>query len=237
MTIDDETLLAYADGELEPARAEAVERMLASDPELAARLEQHRTLAARLRAAYDPVLDAPIPDRLTRTLTGGGGKVISFAEASAARAARTAPPRPWRAGLIAAGLAAALVAGMLLRPASGPLVERGGRLVAAGDLARVLDTQLSGGGEAIRVQLTFRDRTGAICRSFVGAASSGVACRRSGEWAVEALLRGEAPSGGAYRMASSGDPRLVQVIGDMISGDAFDAAQERAAKARHWTAQ
>jgi hypothetical protein len=88
-----------------------------------------------------------------------------------------------------------------------------------------------------RVQLTFRARTGAICRSFAGAVASGVACRQGGGWALEALFPGQAPSGDGFRMAGSGDPHVLQVVGDMISGEAFDAAQERAAKARHWQAR
>jgi hypothetical protein len=35
-------------------------------------------------------------------------------------------------------------------------------------------------------------------------------------------------------MASSGDPRLMQVVSDMLVGEAFDAAEERRAKALHW---
>jgi anti-sigma factor RsiW len=222
--IDDKTLLAYADGELDPGRAADVERVLARDPVLAAKLEQHRRHAGRLRAS-------------------GGAKVISLAEARAARAVKAAPARDWRAGgLIAAGLAAALMVGELLwAPHAGPVAERRGQLVASGDLGQTLDTQLSGGAQTTRIrgptriQLTFRDRAGAVCRSFTGAVASGVACRQDGGWALQALFPAQAPSGGDYGTATSGDPRVRRVVGDMISGDAFDAAQERAARARHWT--
>jgi hypothetical protein len=234
--IDDETLLAYADGELDPGRAAAVEQMLTTDPALAAKLEQHRRLAGRLRAAYDPVLREAIPERLSRA-AGGGLKVFSLAQARAARATGHAPLRNWRAaGLVAAGLVGALVVGQAFWPSpSGPVAARAGHLVAAGDLARALDTQLSGAAGAVRIQLTFRDRAGAICRSFTGAMASGIACRQDGAWALQALFAGRPPAAGDYRMAASGDPRVLQVVGDMITGDSFDAAQERAAKARRWT--
>ncbi|MDB5481857.1 MAG: anti-sigma factor [Caulobacteraceae bacterium] len=232
--IDDKTLLAYADGELEPSRAEAVERMLAEDPGLAAKLEQHRRLAAGLRAAYDPVLKEPVPERLARTAQGGG-TVISLAEARVARAARSAPMRNWRAGgLIAAGLVGAIIVGQALwTPHTGPVAERAGRLVASGDLGRALDTELSGGESAVRVQLTFRDRAGSICRSFTGALAGGVACREDGHWALEALFPGDGQTG-TYRMATSGDPRVLETVTHTMSGDPFDATQERAARARHW---
>ena len=70
MTVDYQTLLAYADGELEPDRVAEVERKLADDPALAARLALHRRLAARLHAAYDPVLQQPVPEGLRRGLSG-----------------------------------------------------------------------------------------------------------------------------------------------------------------------
>jgi hypothetical protein len=233
--IDDKTLLAYADGELEASRAAAVERMLAEDPALDAKLEQHRRLGARLRAAYDPILNEPVPERLARTARGGG-TVISLAEARAARKVTSGPARDWRVGgLLAAGLVAALMVGQALwTPQTGPVMEQAGRLVASGDLGRALDTQLSGGGSAIRVQLTFRDRAGSICRSFTGTLAGGVACRENGRWALEALFPGER-QGGAYRMAASGDPRVLQTVTETISGAPFDASQERVARARHWT--
>jgi hypothetical protein len=233
--IDDETLLAYADGELEPGRAAAVERMLAEDPALAAKLEQHRRVGARLRAAYDPVLNEPVPERLARTARGGA-TVISLAEARAAREAKSGPARDWRVGgLLAAGLVAALMVGQALwTPQTGPVAERAGRLVASGDLGRALDTQLSGSGSAVRVQLTFRDRAGSICRSFTGTLADGVACRENGRWALKALFPGEGQTGN-YRMAASGDPRVLQAVTSTMAGEPFDAGQERAAKARHWT--
>lgn len=233
--IDDKTLLAYADGELEAGRAAWVERMLAEDPALAAKLEQHRRLGARLRAAYDPILNEPVPERLARTARGEG-TVISLAEARAAHQATSGPARDWRVGgLIAAGLVAALMVGQALwTPQTGPVMEQAGRLVASGDLGRALDTQLSGGGSAIRVQLTFRDRAGSVCRSFTGSVAGGVACRENGRWALEALFPGERQAGN-YRMAASGDPRVLRTVTDTISGEPFDASQERAAQARHWT--
>jgi hypothetical protein len=151
----------------------------------------------------------------------GGGTVISLAEVRAARSAKPGGPRrDWRAGgLLAAGLVAALViAQAFWTQQTGPVSVRAGRLVASGDLGRALDTQLSGAGSALRVRFTYRDRTGAICRSFAGTLA-GVACREDGRWALKALFPGQSEPG-AYRMA--------------LSGDTFSGAQERAARARHW---
>jgi len=134
--------------------------------------------------------DEQDPERIART-ADGRAKVISLVEARAARAAKTAPPRNSRAGgLIAAGLVAALVVGLAFwTPRTGFVAERDGHLIATGDLAHALDTQLSGEGRVVRVQLTFRDRTGAICRSFTSAEARGVACRQDGGWELQACFR------------------------------------------------
>lgn len=68
MSVPDELLMAYADGELSGAEHAAerarVEAAIQSDPALANRVEQHRALRAQLKATFDPVLDEPVPDRL-----------------------------------------------------------------------------------------------------------------------------------------------------------------------------
>jgi anti-sigma factor RsiW len=64
VTIPDETLMAYADGELEPAQRAEVAAALAADPQLARRVEQHQGLRKKLSAAFDPVLLETVPDSL-----------------------------------------------------------------------------------------------------------------------------------------------------------------------------
>ena len=49
--IEDELLIAYADGECSVSDQLKVEQALRDDPELRARLEQHRRLAARATSA------------------------------------------------------------------------------------------------------------------------------------------------------------------------------------------
>jgi anti-sigma factor RsiW len=62
--LSDADLNAYADGQLAPARAAAVEAALALDAALAARVAGIRAQNAALRDALDPVLAEPIPQRL-----------------------------------------------------------------------------------------------------------------------------------------------------------------------------
>jgi anti-sigma factor RsiW len=62
--LSDADLSAYADRQLSPERAAAVEATLATDSSLALRVAEIRAQNAALRDALDPVLAEPIPGRL-----------------------------------------------------------------------------------------------------------------------------------------------------------------------------
>jgi len=112
---DDETLMAYADGELDAAQRAQIDAAIAQDPGLALRVQEHKALRARMTGAFSRVLDQPIPERLeaaarvgVRAETPARGNVIKFP----ARSAR-APSPPWRAREWIA-MAASLLLGVLL---------------------------------------------------------------------------------------------------------------------------
>src|SRR5256885_14771137 len=83
----------------------------ATDPQLAQRVARHRALRERLRAALDPVLDEPPPERL---LEGVRGAPAPRRAANVVALKRKAAPRwswpQWGA------IAASLVGGGLLGP-------------------------------------------------------------------------------------------------------------------------
>ena len=64
MTISDEQVMAYVDGELDAQTRNEVERAMESDPEVARRVARQRALRNKLRAAFNNVLNEPVPDRL-----------------------------------------------------------------------------------------------------------------------------------------------------------------------------
>ncbi|TAK88099.1 MAG: anti-sigma factor [Betaproteobacteria bacterium] len=66
--ITESELQAYADGRLDAERGAAVEAWLAARPEEAERITEYRRITEELRAAYDPVLDEPVPERLAQAL-------------------------------------------------------------------------------------------------------------------------------------------------------------------------
>jgi hypothetical protein len=227
MTIDDEIFFAWIDGELPGPEAQRVAEAVAADPVLARRAEQHRALAQQLRGAFDPLIEAPVPDRFAVP-------PASLAEARERREARSLPRQAqWAA--MAATLAVGIVAGSLIAPGgSGPVSVERDRLVASGELDQALSTRLASAPQAqgARIGLTYRNRDGALCRSFSDGGARGLACREDDSWQIRGLFAGE--SGGDYRMAAGDDPRLAAMIDDSIAGEPLDAAGEAAAKAAGW---
>src|SRR5258706_4472125 len=103
MTISDETLMAYADGELDAAARAAVESAMREDPQIEARVAAHRTLRRKVLEAYSAELSEDVPERLlaaARGVEGTRSKVVNLEDARAAmerRASRGRPLRPqWR---------------------------------------------------------------------------------------------------------------------------------------------
>ena len=246
MKYDDETLMAYADGELEPARRSEIEAAIAADPRLALRVEEHRALRARMASAFSRVLDQPVPERLdgaaragARAGTPGRGNVLQFP----ARSARTPSP-PWRAREWFA-MAASLLLGVLLSwrvlvPVNSEVFEAGnGGLLARGELARALESQLASeqnGDERVLIGLTFQAHDGAYCRSFVlrAARTAGLACRAGSEWQIPATDSTLAPEGAMQQAGSPLPPSILRIIEARMEGAALDAEGEKNARLEAW---
>ena len=235
--VSDETFFAWLDGELGPAEAARVEAEVAADPRLSARAAEHRALHARLKGAFDPIADAQVPEALLAAVRDApSADVVDFATARERRRAPKWSSCPqW--GAMAATLAIGVLVGTMVprERHEAPVEVAGGKLYAASALNEALDTQLASAPSGnVRIGVTYRDQAGAICRSFTASASSGLACRDNGRWKVRGLFA--APEGQTtdYRMAAGMDPNLAALVDSTMSGEAFDAGQERAAKQRGW---
>jgi anti-sigma factor RsiW len=227
--IDEALLIAWVDGELDEVTRRRVDRAVAEDPALGERLAAHLCLRARLSDHYAPIAREPAPEKL---------RALVEAEAKVAPLRRPATTR-WRGwglgGAIAASLVLGLCIGHFAGGSSGPIVLRNGAMVARGDLARALDSQLASAqdGGALRIGLSFRRKGGGWCRSFEGAALSGVACQGGAGWQVQQLGPGTGPQAD-YRQAGSSDARLLATIDALIDGAPANAAEERAAAKAGW---
>ncbi|MEO7656008.1 MAG: anti-sigma factor [Sphingomicrobium sp.] len=242
MTNDPETIdpafFAWLDGELDEAAAAAMAARVAADPELTMLAQQHRALGVTLRGVFDPVALAPVPDALLEAARSGA-KVIDFTAARERRRGWMSSGWGRQAAAMAASLAIGLLAGRTLLSEGGsevPVALAGGQLVAASALKDSLSTQLASAPAASgpRIGLTFRDQRGAVCRSFLDGAASGLACRDGARWRVRGLFQAPEGQGGAYRMAAGPDPALAALIDSQISGEPMDAAGEAAARTKGW---
>jgi hypothetical protein len=248
MQFSEETLMAYADGEVDADTRRRIEAAMASDPTLAERVARHRMLRADLGAAFGGVLDEPVPSRLldAANSTDAGTHTASVTDLSAARAAKSGVPKStswslpeWSA--IAASLLIGVFAGRsALQPAaSGMFAATDGAVVAAGELSTALNAQLSGTSTESDVQIgiSFRSKDGNYCRSFAAGTAAGFACRENNQWRVRALNEAGAPAaGGEYRMAGSElPPAILTAIDDVMEGEALDREQEQAARQQGWS--
>lgn len=248
MLISDDILMAYADSELdEPGRSE-VERAIAGDAALAERARLQTAMRERLKAAYRPVVDEPVPERLLQSVrqTPGAapaGQLVSLAEIRAGKEARRASAwaQSWaRWGGMAASVLLGVVIGKLI-PTVGdaPSFEtRAGRLVARGAVSQALSTQLASApvrNGVVAVQLSFIDRSGSYCRTFTTVGLAGLACRDGPDWTVQVLARVDAgPSTGMRQAATALPPAILSEVDQRIQGGALDAKGEQAAMSQGW---
>lgn len=233
MTIDDDMLMAFVDGELDEVSRARVERAVAEDSALRARLEQQQRLRDRLNAYYAPVAEEAVPDRLRAMLETN---VVPLAVAA------PRPARPLWQGLTA--LAATLVLGLAVgrtllapAPAAGPFAVEDGTMVARGELAAALDTQLASAqpqGAATRIGVTFANNDGRACRTFDSAAAAGVACRTGSTWQVMMTAAGSGQQRSDYRQAGSENLLVQQAAQEMMAGEPYDDAAERRARDSGW---
>ena len=251
MTISDDTLMAYADGELDAATREAVEAAMREDAEIGRRVAHHRALREAMRGAFSAVLDEPVPERLIAAARGqtaaAKAAVVDLSVArEAARHKVSAAPR-WQPAAMAASLLLGLGLGFLAWHGPRALIQpgSGGGLIAGAALAEVLSTQLSDDRAAARAAITglsFRNKSGGYCRTFSltgNEASSGLACREGNDWRIQALAQAPraAANSGNFRTAASEDsPAIRAAVEESIAGEALDHAGEIAARQAGWTA-
>ena len=188
--VNDETFFAWLDGELDGHEAARVEAEVAADPRLSAMAAEHRAMQASLKGAFDEVIAAPMPERLAAAArTPPQAQVIDFAEARKKRDRAWPSVAQWSA--MAATLAIGVLIGNLAPQArqASPVEVQGGKIYAASALNEALSTQLASAPRGdLRIGVTYRDQSGAVCRSFTDPSSSGLACREGKGWRLRGLF-------------------------------------------------
>lgn len=247
-TPPDETLMAYADGELDEAGRHAVEAAMRCDAAVARRVEQFRLQRAALGAAFAPALEETPPARLLRPLRAA--KVVQLdavrADRMAAQAARekAARRRFWFwPGLLAATLLLGLLLGRFGSAVWLPdetLAQAGadGVLAARGALAVALSQRVAGaapGELKVTMGISFVSNQGNYCRAFVvdGGAQdlAGLACRSGAQWLLPVLTQRLKTAGAS---AAEAVPAVQEAIEARIDSAALDARAEQEALRHGW---
>ena len=230
MTITDEELAAFADGELHGEEAARVAAAVENSPALAATLEQHRALRASLGAHFSPILNQEVPNRLSDLLK----PQTNVVELSSAREARIQKRGMARWGWIVGPALAASLAIVLVLPR-----ESGLSGYADPQLATVLDRQLVAGQDPaaeMRILLSFEREGGDLCRAFASSTMSGIACKDDRGWAFVERMEGIATSDAGYRQVGNAQADLMAAAQEMAVNGALDQEQERAARSGAWQA-
>jgi len=264
MTISDETLMAYVDGEVDAATRAIIEAAMRDDPQVSGRIAQHRALRQVMQGAFSEVLDEPVPQRLIDAarapvaapgpiavpgpITTPASNVVDLAAARSAAAGHT-PGRlgSWRPAALAASLLVGLALGYFAWHGATTFVSTSpsGELVASAALAEALSNQLSADrapGLVATTGLSFRAKTGDYCRTFSLNGShpnSGLACREGSSWKIKVLAQSAhaAANSSNFRPAGSADaPAVRAAVEESLDGEPLDQAGEIAARQGGWSA-
>ncbi|WP_208349441.1 hypothetical protein [Pseudaestuariivita rosea] len=221
----DEELMAYADGELDEARASQIDLALAADAALADRLAMFTGSRGAISDAYAPDLDQPVPDVLIARVHELDDKTrrkpdavtqLTGAPSTAPAPANTNRTPMWQTAVAACvALVVGLGAGFMLtekpstNPASLQITELADpAIVQALTAAPSGETLILQGGHRFAAVATFRDAAGTLCREFeydqaTGRTIVSVACHRDNSWTVQFAVAAPAGNESGYAPASS----------------------------------
>jgi hypothetical protein len=248
MRFTEETIMAYADGELDDSTRFEVELAMRQDPALAEKIRQHRLLRSNVFGAFASTLEEEVPQRLQAAVRSG--KVVQLDSVRQLRTPAMAPPRrqrpswSWPAwGALAATLIVGVLAGGIGAHNLGgaqlaALDDGAGALKAEGKLAAALTQQLAGAAPAdaeVRLGVSFVAKDGNFCRSFMLPKMAGLACRSGDDWRIAVMASSAAGAAGDYRQAGSAMPAAVlDAIDERIAGKTLGANDEGEARKRGW---
>ncbi len=208
---DVEKLMAYADGELDSKEHAEVQALLANDPQARETLQAFTQSKPLLQAAYQPVLQEQVPQRLLDAVRSAAGAAPlqtpiprplpdapqMLQGRPAARHGADVPPamsanRPVYWPQLATAASVALVAGLLGGHWWG---GQGGspQDVAAQQFQQVMQTAASGesvrgASQHITPMASFQNKSGQLCREFEQDTGErlahGLACKTADRWVV-----------------------------------------------------
>ncbi|WP_163878304.1 anti-sigma factor family protein [Rhizobium laguerreae] len=231
---DDETLMAFADGELDETQSRALEEALASNEALCERLAVFLDSRQLVGDALKPLIDEPVPEALLASVHRMADEVrhqkpqdnvVSFRPKQQQQTMRR-----WLVP-VAASLVAIVtgVVGFALGRIN-PSASNSGAEIAA-----VLDREVSGRDvtlsspeTVLHVVASFRDERGELCREYElkqpKSSTLTVACRQNGAWATRLALTSAKADG--YVPASSQET-IDAYLASIQAGEPLSPEEER----------
>jgi len=237
--MNDEQILAYVDGEMSGTEMQRMDAAMAGDAVLRARVEEQRQLRDALRVSFDPVLSEPMPATLTNAamMAPVSWRWRLRALLTAGQRSSGAISIPRFAMTAAATLVLGVVIGRTVLDTNDAMIgTANGVTVARGELAQSLETRLasdSSGGT--RIGVSFASKDGRDCRTFAAGSNAGIACKSGDAWQIAALTQTGNQAHREFQAAGAAMPDAIRAqVQQMMAGDAFDAAAERAARDKGW---
>ncbi|QBE62833.1 hypothetical protein [Pseudoduganella lutea] len=263
MSFSDETLMAYADGELDVATRRAVEQACSTDLALARRVAYYKTRRSNVFAGFAPGDDGQRVREARQATIVSLDAVRARREATQLAARKATRERRWSwpewtalGGVLVVGVLAGTF-GLSYLQADEPKVDliasHDGTLMAQGRLVTALEQQPSAppgaagmatnaaarAAGAVRIGMSFVSTDGSYCRSFASGTGTaeidGLACKVGQEWRLPLVMQSPRPARAAAGRASGEiAPPVETAIEQRIAGDPLDAKAEQEAMQRGW---
>lgn len=220
----DETLMAFADGELDDDAMARVEAAIDDDPALAERIALFMESRELAESVFERQLSQPVPPALQAAVErmiaapAAPSTVMPFQRKRSAPVAANENRRGFARYAMAAAASVAIVAaglaGYMAGQGSAPAGSAQVALIDVPGLGDALLTTASGettdiaGAGTLTAVSTFTDGADRVCREFELASEQafvGVACRTSDDWQLAFAMGTGSPDGAGYQPASSLD--------------------------------
>lgn len=255
---DDETLMAFADGEADAVTRARIMRAMAGDPAIASRVEMFRASRAKVGDALKPLSDEPVPPGLKLSVeamiernaearsqrSSAGSKVVDLKAGQAKR--KPAFAQPWFAPLaacvvLAVGAAAGYAVGVTL-PVKDDVefaaIRDPAIMQALYEIPSGKQIDLKASGRTLEPVLSFQLEDGTLCREFKlrepnakGVIS--IACLESDRWQTHLVMAATRPQEG-YVPAGSAETIDAYLASIHASTPLDGTAEERALRSlRH----
>lgn len=240
---DDETLMAFADGELDDATSRRVEAALETDEALAERLAVFLDTRLAVADAMKPLINEHVPDALAASvhrMVEAARKNASEVEQSKVVSGnfikkRQRSGRTWLIPLAASILAVITGVGGFVAGQSGLYVVPSSKdsLIAALSRQPSGSDVVLGETETLHIVSSFFDGQGELCREYElrrkTEVTGTVACRMNGAWVTRVALT--SPRSAGY-VAASSQETMDAYLASVNAGEPLSNDEEKRALAK-----